>query len=85
MCSSDYYHKLINFPTSERYQSASLIVNIYTDCYNTCSSGVLHFSLIQITIEYSHPGILLKQQSSKRTQLTRRKHDIKTFHYIKTD
>ena len=41
-----YYHKLINHPTRERNQSASLIDNIYTnipDCYNTCTSVVLRF------------------------------------------
>ena len=44
--STYYYHKLINHPTRERNQSASLIDNIYTnipDCYNTCTSDVLRF------------------------------------------
>ena len=44
--STYYYHKLINHPTRERNQLASLIHNIYTnipDCYNTCTSGVLRF------------------------------------------
>ena len=43
ICSSHYYHKLINLPTRERKKSATLLDNIYTNipyCYNT-SSGVL--------------------------------------------
>ena len=44
--SSYYYHKLINLPTRERKKSSTLLDNIYTnisDCYNTCTSGVLRF------------------------------------------
>ena len=41
-----YYHKLINLPTRERKQSATLLDNIYTnipDCYETGTSGILKF------------------------------------------
>ena len=44
--STYYYHKLINHPTREISQSASLIDNMYTNipyCYNTYTSGVLKF------------------------------------------
>ena len=44
--STYYYHKLINHPTRERNQAASLIDNMYTniqDCYNICTSSVLMF------------------------------------------
>ena len=46
ICSTYYYHKLINLPTRERKQSSTLLDNIYTnipDCYDNGSSGILGF------------------------------------------
>ena len=48
ICSTFYYHKLINLPTRERKQSSTLLDNIikYTnipDCYDMGTSGILRF------------------------------------------
>ena len=68
--STYYYHKLINHPTRERNQSASLIDNIYTnipDCYNTCTSGVLRFFLPIRSLSH----IYIKKCSLKKKEKNR--------------
>ena len=45
ICSSYYYHKLINLPTREINRTYALLDNNYRniDCYNTYTLGVLKF------------------------------------------
>ena len=46
LCSTYYYHKLINLPTRECNNSSTLLDNVYTnipDSYDSGSSGILKF------------------------------------------
>ena len=80
--STYYYHKLINNPTRERYQSASLIDNIYTnipDCYNTCTSGVLMFFSQSDHYPVFTTRTVVKRKERKKTEITRRNQSNKNI------
>ena len=82
--STYYYHKLINYPTRERNQSASLIDNIYTnipDCYNTCTFGVLRFFSQSDHYPIFTTRTVVKKQP--KTEITRRNHSNKNISLYK--
>ena len=81
MYSAYYYHKLINHPTSEINQSASLIDNIYTnipDCFNTCISDVLKFFF-----QSDHYPVFTTRIEVFLTEITRRNHSNKNISLYK--
>ena len=77
--SSHYYHILINLPTRERSKYSTLLDNIYTnipDCYNTCTSGLIHF--FTQSDQYHLFTIRKDVQSPKpKTHISKRSHDYK--------
>ena len=84
--STYYYHKLINHPTREINQTASLIDNIlYTnipDCYYTCTSGVLRF----LSQSDHYPVFTTRtvvKKTEPKTEITRKNHSNKSCHYKK--
>ena len=84
MFSTYYYHKLINHPTREGNQSASLIDNIYTnipDCYNTCTSGMLRFFSQSDHYPIFTTRTVVKKQN--QTEITRRNHSNKNISLYK--
>ena len=79
--SSYYYHKLINLPTREKNITYSLLDNIYTnisDCYNTCTSGILKF----MTQSDHYPIFTIRNKmepTKPKTHITRRNHSNKNI------